>query len=184
MQRTYFCLTLGIALAMLSACSTTQSAQDTTISVATTTSSTTTSTTVMKTTSTTSIVAPPTTVTPMTTKAPETTIAKKKTTTTVTDPRSASEIASAFASAISKVIDNLAATGANVGYQKLNSIWAKYKALGATLSWYDAAVSPSSGTNAEFADNYRIALRGESFCYKRTSLQENDFQTVYASTAC
>jgi hypothetical protein len=66
----------------------------------------------------------------------------------------------------------------------MNSIWAKYKSLGATLSWYDAAVSPSSGTSAEFADNYRIALRSESFCYKRTSLQENDFQTIYASTAC
>ena len=50
MQRTYSCLTLGIALAMLSACSTTQSAQDTT--VATSPSTTTTITTVLTTTTT------------------------------------------------------------------------------------------------------------------------------------
>ena len=138
----------------------------------------------MTTTTTTSIVAPETTTTTPATNPPATTIAKKKTTTTVADPRSASEIASAFASSVSNVIDNLAETGANVGYQKMNSIWAKYKSLGATLSWYDAAGSPSSGTGAEFADNYRISLRGESFCYKNTEGPAPDFSTIYASTTC
>jgi hypothetical protein len=66
----------------------------------------------------------------------------------------------------------------------MNSIWAKYKALGATLSWYDAALSPSNGTNAEFADNYRIALRGESFCYKNTEGPAPDYNTIYSSTSC
>ncbi len=73
MQRTYFCLTLGIALAMLSACSTTQSAQDTTIPKATTTTISTTTTTTIA--------------TPTPTKAPTTTIAKKKTTATTLVPQ-------------------------------------------------------------------------------------------------
>ena len=84
MRRTSACFTLGVALTLLPACTTTQSVQDTTV---TTSTSTTTSTTVLSTTSTTSIIALPTTVTPVTTKAPATTIAKKKTTTTTQVPQ-------------------------------------------------------------------------------------------------
>ena len=177
MRLTSICFTLGVALTLLSACSTTQSAQDTT--VATSPSTTTTITTVL-TTTTTAIV---TTTTAPATNPPATTIAKKKTATTVADPRSAAEIASAFASSVSDVWNNLLATGANVGHQKMDAIWAKYKSLGATLAWYDSALSPSNGTNAEFASNYRIALRGESFCYKNTA-SEPDYKTVYLSTSC
>ena len=180
MRRASICFTLGVALTLLPACSTTQSVQDTT--VATSTSTTTTITADLTTTTTTSIVAPQTTTAPAT-NPPATTIAKKKTATTVADPRSAAEIASAFASSVSDVVDNLLTTGTNVGHQKMDAIWAKYKSLGATLAWYDSALSPSSGTNAEFASNYRIALRGESFCYKNTA-SEPDYKTVYVSTAC
>ena len=85
MRRASICFTLGVALTLLSACGTTQSAQNTT--VATSPSTTTTITTDLTTTSTTSIVALPTTVTPVTTKAPATTNAKKKTTATTQVPQ-------------------------------------------------------------------------------------------------
>jgi len=45
-------------------------------------------------------------------------------------------------------------------------------------------LSPSNGTYAEFADNYRFELRGETFCYTNTATQENNFVTVYVPSGC
>ena len=85
MRRTSICFTLGVALTLLSACSTTQSAQDTTVAtVATFPSTTTTTITTVLTTTTTAIVTPQTTTT---NKPPATTVAKKKTTVTTQVPQ-------------------------------------------------------------------------------------------------
>ena len=159
MQRTYSCLTLGIALAMLSACGYKPSAQDTTIAVATITSLTTASTTVMTTTSTTSIVALPTTVTPVTTKAPATTIAKKKTTTTVAQlPLSGSpqQMTQQVLSPLGQVAD---INDFKTWSTKLSQIQASVKSYGMTIVWDPAKKG---------MDVYQISVGGASACYLRT----------------
>ncbi|MEY2641858.1 MAG: hypothetical protein RLZZ368_505 [Actinomycetota bacterium] len=85
---------------------------------------------------------------------------------------------------MSNIQDNVLETGIPVARQKLNAAWTKYIGLGARLSWFDSMLSPSNGTYAEFADNYRFELRGETFCYTNTATQENNFATVYVPSSC
>jgi hypothetical protein len=85
---------------------------------------------------------------------------------------------------MSSIQANLLDTGVTVAYQKLNASWSKYKSLGAKLSWSDSELSPSSGTSAELANNYRFELRGETFCYTHTATEANNFETVFVQTGC
>ena len=157
MRRTSICFTLGVALTLLSACGTTQSAQNTT--VATSPSTTTTITTDLTTTSTTSIVALPTTVTPVTTKAPATTIPKKKTTTVVTQlPLSGSpqEMTQQVLSPLAKVAD---INDFKTWVTKLSQIQASVASYGMTIVWDPAKKG---------MDVYQISVGGASACYLRT----------------
>lgn len=129
--------------------------------------------------------APPTTLAPTTTtKAPTTTTKAPSTTAAPTDTRTPAEIASAFAASMASIQDNALETGITVARQKLNASWAKYKDLGAKLSWWDSELSPSSGTSAEFANNYRFELQGQTFCYRNTATAANNFKTVYVQASC
>jgi hypothetical protein len=85
---------------------------------------------------------------------------------------------------MSSIQANIPEVGIPTSRQKLNASWAKYKALGAKLSWTDSDLSPSSGTSAEFATNYRFELQGQVFCYTHTATQANNFETVFAPTGC
>jgi hypothetical protein len=85
---------------------------------------------------------------------------------------------------MSSIQANALDTGTAVAKQKLIASWAKYSNLGAKLSWSDSRLSPSSGTSATFANNYRFELRGETFCYTHTATEANNFETVYVQTGC
>ena len=164
-------------LALLTACTNSSTTPATTTTIATTTTSTT-STTIAPTTT-----LSPTTLAPVTTKAPSTT--KPKTTVApAVDTRPPAEIAASFAASMSKIQANVLETGMKVATQKRDASWAKYKALGAKLSWFDSELSPSRGTYPEWSDNYRFELRGEVFCYTHTATQANNFETVFAPTDC
>ena len=102
-----------------------------------------------------------------------------------TTDESASEIASNFAAAMSKITDNLLVTGMKVAKQKLDALWFKNKALGAKLSWFDSELSPETtrGTYAEWSYFYRIEIQGQSFCYIST-YQGDEVTTVYVLIDC
>ena len=103
-----------------------------------------------------------------------------------TTNESASEIASAFAASISSIQDNVLEVGMKVATQKRDTLWSKTRALGAKLSWFDSELLPetSRGTKAQWSNNYRIDLQGQSFCYTQTSLQANNFTTVFVQIEC
>lgn len=103
-----------------------------------------------------------------------------------TTNESASEIASAFAASMSSIQDNVLEVGMKVAIQKRDTLWSKTRALGAKLSWFDSELLPetSRGTNAQWSNNYRIDLQGQSFCYTHTSLQANNFTTVFVQIEC
>ena len=152
MQRTYSCLTLGIALAMLSACSTTQSAQDTT--VATSPSTTTTITTVL-TTTTTAIVTPQTTTT---NKPPATTVAKKKTTVTTQVPQM--QLTGTPQEQANQVVAALAEVAAVEEY----GVWVlRLQNLRQSVASYGITIAADPGNGV-----YKISMSGQTACFKWT----------------
>lgn len=104
----------------------------------------------------------------------------------VISSQSASEIASTFAATVSQITDNVLENGIKVSKQKLEALWAKNKALGAKLSWFDSSpiLDVHRGVYATWADNYRIDIQGQSFCFTHTALQENNFVTIFVPIEC
>ena len=155
MRRTSICFTLGVALTLLSACSTTQSAQDTTVATVATFPSTTTTITTVLTTTTTAIVTPQTTTT---NKPPATTVAKKKNTVTTQVPQM--QLTGSPQEQENQVVAALAKVAAVEEY----GIWVvKLHNLRQSVASYGITIAADPGT-----DVYKISRSGQTACFEWT----------------